>query len=80
MVGHPAIDSWAVVPPGLRTWARRQTESLVPDLLLSSYAQYDPVVAHFDFLSVQRVIDSIDVVSAPVAMVTAAVLQGDGDS
>jgi glycosyltransferase involved in cell wall biosynthesis len=67
-VGRPAIDSWAVVPPGLRTWARRQTESLVPDLLLSSYAQYDPVVPHFDFLSVQRVIDSIDVVSASMAM------------
>ena len=68
--GRPAIDSWAVIPPGQRVWSRRQVESLSPDLLLSSYAQYDPLVPHFDFPSVQRMIDNIDLVSASQAMWT----------
>jgi hypothetical protein len=69
-VGMPSIDSWAVIPPGQRVWSRRQVESLSPDLLLSSYAQYDPLVPHFDFPSVQRIIDNIDLVSVSQAMRT----------
>ena len=66
----PSLDSWAVIPPGQRVWSRRQVESLSPDLLLSSYAQYDPLVPHFDFPSVQRMIDNIDLVSVSQAMWT----------
>ena len=68
--GMPSLDSWAVIPPGQRVWSRRQVESLSPDLLLSSYAQYDPLVPHFDFPSVQRMIDNIDLVSVSQAMWT----------
>ena len=62
-----------MIPPGQRVWSRRQVESLSPDLLLSSYAQYDPLVPHFDFPSVQRMIDNIDLVSASQAMWTCLV-------
>ena len=68
--GMPSLDSWAVIPPGQRVWSRRQVESLSPDLLLSSYAEYDPLVPHFDFPSVQRMIDNIDLVSVSQAMWT----------
>ena len=64
----PAVDSWAAVPPGQRVWSRRQVESLSPDVMLSSYAQYDPLVPHFDFPSVRRIIDNIDLTSAAQAM------------
>ncbi len=66
--GRPQLDSWSVVPPGLRIWSRRQAESIEPELMLSSYAQYDPVVPHSRLPDARTVIDSIDVVSVSHAM------------
>jgi Glycosyl transferases group 1 len=67
-LGRPAIDSWAVTPPFEQIWSRRQAESIGPDLMLSSYAQFDRLVPHFDFLEAQSIIDNIDLVSASQAM------------
>jgi len=67
-IGRPPIDSWAVTPPGYQVWSRRQVESLGPDLMLSSYAQFDRLVPHFDFPEVQSLIDSIDIVTASQSM------------
>ena len=66
--GQPAIDSWAVSPPLEQIWSRRQAEAIGPDLMLSSYAQFDRLVPHFDFPHVQSMIDNIDLVSASQAM------------
>ena len=66
--GHPALDSWAVVPPAERVWSRRQVEAIGPDLMLSSYVQFDPLVPHFDFPGTQSMIDNIDLVGASQAM------------
>ncbi len=67
-LGRPALDSWAVVPPAERVWSRRQVESIGPDLMLSSYVQFDPLVPHFDFPVAPSMIDSIDLVGASQAM------------
>jgi glycosyltransferase involved in cell wall biosynthesis len=67
-IGRPAIDSWATTPPGYQVWSRRQVEAICPDLMLSSYAQFDRLVPHFDFPEVQSLIDSIDIVTASQSM------------
>ena len=34
---------------GYQVWSRRQVEAIGPDLMLSSYAEFDRLVPHFDF-------------------------------
>jgi len=65
--GWPVVDSWAATPPGEQIWSRRQVESIGPDLMISSYAQFDRLVPHFDFPSVQSLIDNLDIVSVSQA-------------
>ena len=67
-LGRPSLDSWAQVPPGLRRWSRNVTDALLPELMLSSYAQYDPLVPHGRHPAAQSLIDTIDLVSVSQAM------------
>ena len=80
--GWPPVDSWAATPPGEQIWSRRQVESIGPDLMVSSYAQFDRLVPHFDFPSVQSMIDNLDIVSVSQARWArlAKHLQTDGSS
>jgi len=49
-------------------WSRQQVESVEPELMLSSYAHYDPLVPHARIPGARTVIDNIDLVSVSHAM------------
>jgi len=63
--GRPSLDSWAAVTPGLRSWTRQQIDVIEPDVVFSSYAQFDPIVPHS---ARPTVIDAVDFVSVSQAM------------